>query len=149
MAEPGAALSGAVLVEHVGLWVRDLERTCEFYASYFAAAVGERYVNTRKGFASRFLTFGAGTRIEVMTRTDVIERAGSHEQLGYAHVALDVGDERAVDALAARLQAEGHALLSAPRRTGDGYYECVVADPEGNRVEVMAATREATATGRS
>ncbi len=43
-----------------------------------------------------------------------------------------------MDALAARLAGEGVAVIDGPRRTGDGYYECVVCDPEGNRVEVAA-----------
>src|SRR5262245_10291709 len=119
MAEKSAATTGAALVEHIGLWVQDLERTCSFYARYFGATIGDRYVNTSKGFASRFLTFAAGSRIEVMTRVDVTDQT-THEQLGYAHVALSVGDEQAVDALATRLQGEGHEVLSGTRRTGGG-----------------------------
>jgi lactoylglutathione lyase len=53
-------------------------------------------------------------------------------------VALAVGDEASVDALAARFVADGLTPDSGPRRTGDGYYECVVRDPEGNRVEIAA-----------
>jgi lactoylglutathione lyase len=72
-----------------------------------------------------------------MRRADVTLHAPG-EKLGLAHVALTVGDEAAVNALAARLAADGYALLDGPRRTGDGYYECVVGDPEGNRVEIAA-----------
>ena len=72
-----------------------------------------------------------------MRRQDVTRR-GDAEQLGLAHLALSVGDEAAVDALAARFSADGQPPLDGPRRTGDGYYECVVCDPEGNRVEIMA-----------
>ena len=124
-------------LEHVGLWVADIDRVAAFYAKYFGAQVGELYRNARKGFESRFLSFGDGARLEVMTRKDVT-RQPADEQLGLAHVALCIGDEAAVDALAARLQADGVAPDSGPRRTGDGYYECVVRDPEGNRVEITA-----------
>jgi lactoylglutathione lyase len=124
-------------VEHVGLWARDLDAVAAFYAKYFGARIGALYRNPRKEFASRFLEFASGARLEIMSRTDVVERA-STEGLGLAHVAFAVGDERAVDALAARFTAEGVALLDGPRRTGDGYYECVVRDPEGNRVEIIA-----------
>jgi lactoylglutathione lyase len=72
-----------------------------------------------------------------MRRVDVPARSGD-EQLGLAHVALAVGDEAAVDALAARFTADGRKPIDGPRRTGDGYYECVVRDPEGNRVEIIA-----------
>ncbi|HET9861850.1 MAG TPA: VOC family protein [Steroidobacteraceae bacterium] len=124
-------------LEHVALWARDIEGVAAFYEKYFGARVGARYENPRKGFASRFVQFGAGARLEIMSRTDVRAR-DTGEQLGLAHVAIAVGDEPAVDALAARLVADGIALLDGPRRTGDGYYECVVLDPEGNRVEVTA-----------
>ncbi|HWN47727.1 MAG TPA: VOC family protein, partial [Steroidobacteraceae bacterium] len=119
-------------IEHVGLWVSDIDRVAAFYAKYFRARVGELYQNPRKGFESRFLEFGTGARLEIMKRTDVSERATT-ELLGFAHVALTVGDEASVDALAARFVSDGLVPDSGPRRTGDGYYECVVRDPEGNR----------------
>ena len=128
----------SVRIEHVALWARDLEAVAAFYARWFGARMGERYENPRKGFASRFLEFDGGARLEVMTRADV-EARGDGELLGLAHVAMVVGNEAAVDALAARFAAEGIAVIDGPRRTGDGYYECVVRDPEGNRVEVTAA----------
>ena len=121
----------------MALWARDLDAVAAFYARWFGARVGERYENPRKGFASRFLEFSGGARLEVMTRVDVDSRGGA-EQLGLANIAIVVGDEAAVDALAARFAAEGIAILDGPRRTGDGYYECVVRDPEGNRVEIAA-----------
>ena len=124
-------------LEHVALWVRDVEREAAFYAQYFDARIGDRYQNPRKGFQSRFLAFASGARLEVMARTDVDTR-GTGDALGFAHVAIAIGDEAAVDALAARFSADGVTVLDGPRRTGDGYYECVVLDPEGNRVEVTA-----------
>ena len=126
-----------VRIEHIGLWVRDLDAVAAFYQKYFSVRVGALYQNPRKGFASRFLEFGAGARLEIMTRTDVAARSET-ELLGLAHVALAVGADAAVDALAARFHADGITIDSGPRRTGDGYYECVVRDPEGNRVEIAA-----------
>jgi lactoylglutathione lyase len=127
----------SVRIEHVALWARDLEAVAAFYARWFGARIGERYENPRKGFASRFLDFAGGARLEIMTRTDVDAR-GTGEQLGLAHIAIVVGNEAAVDALAARFAGEGIAVIDGPRLTGDGYYECVVRDPEGNRVEITA-----------
>jgi lactoylglutathione lyase len=129
-----------VRIEHVGVWVADIDRVAAFYARYFGAQVGNLYRNAGKGFESRFLTFAGGARLEIMTRKDVTGRA-ANEQLGLAHVALCIGDEATVDALAARLRADGITPDSGPRRTGDGYYECVVRDPEGNRVEIAAETK--------
>lgn len=126
-----------VHIEHIGLWVRDLDLVAAFYAKYLGARVGALYQNPRTGFESRFLEFGSGARLEIMTRADVATRSEA-ELLGLAHVAIVIGDESAVDALAARLRADGVAIDSGPRRTGDGYYECVARDPEGNRVELAA-----------
>jgi lactoylglutathione lyase len=126
-----------IRIEHIGLWVRDLDTVAAFYTRYFDARVGALYQNPRKGFASRFLEFGAGARLEIMTRTDVGTRSDT-ELLGLAHVAIAVGPDSAVDALAGRFRAAGVPIDSGPRRTGDGYYECVVRDPEGNRVEIAS-----------
>jgi lactoylglutathione lyase len=127
-----------VRIEHIGVWVRDIDTVAAFYARHFGARIGARYENPRKGFASRFLEFGSGARLELMTRVDVQERA-AREQLGLAHVAIAVANEAAVDALAVTLRAAGVPIDDGPRRTGDGYYECVARDPEGNRVEIAAA----------
>jgi lactoylglutathione lyase len=127
----------SVRLEHVGLWVRDLDAVADFYARYFDARIGALYQNPRKGFESRFLQFNGGARLELMRRVDVDARLAD-EQLGLAHVALTVGDEAAVDTLAVHLKKDGFPPLDGPRRTGDGYYECVVRDPEGNRVEIAA-----------
>ena len=124
-------------IEHVGVWVRDIDAVAAFYARHFGARIGERYENPRKGFASRFLELGGGARLELMTRVDVTERAPG-EKLGIAHVAIAVDGEAAVDALAAALRTAGVPIDDGPRRTGDGYYECVTRDPEGNRVEIIA-----------
>jgi lactoylglutathione lyase len=124
-------------IEHVGLWVRDIDKVAAFYVKFFAARSGALYQNPRKGFESRFLEFGSGARLEVMKRAGV-EPRGEAELLGLAHLAIAVGDDATVDALAARLRADGCQIDSGPRRTGDGYYECVVRDPEGNRVEIAA-----------
>jgi lactoylglutathione lyase len=127
-------------IEHVALWVRDLDSVCDFYARYLGAKVGSRYENPAKGFASRFLVFEAGARIEVMTTTSMspVELEHGAHRMGLTHLALAVGSESEVDRLTNRLRADGHAVLEGPRRTGDGYYETVVLDPEGNRVDLTA-----------
>lgn len=129
-----------VRIEHVALWVRDLDRVADFYARYFGAEVGARYQNPGKGFASRFLAFATGARLEVMTSTTLSPAApeAGALHLGLAHMAVALGSPAAVDALTARLHADGVRVLDGPRRTGDGYYESVVLDPEGNRIELVA-----------
>jgi lactoylglutathione lyase len=127
-------------IEHIALWVDDLDALSAFYARAFGAQVGARYLNAAKGFESCFLTFDSGTRLELMTtsRLSPTRHAPGVERMGFTHLAIALGSETAVDELTARLRADGIAVLDGPRRTGDGYYESVVLDPEGNRIEITA-----------
>jgi len=123
-------------IEHVALWTQDLERLRAFYERYFAATAGAHYENTRKQFQSYFLAFENGARIELMCSPRVGRLTTGEERVGYAHLAVALGSEGAVDALTQRLRTDGYAVIDGPRRTGDGYYESVVLDPDGNRIEL-------------
>ena len=123
-------------VEHIGIWVRDLEKMRHFYESFFSARSGQTYHNSKTGFTSYFMRFEEGARIELMHRAD-IEKV-LPEGLGFAHLALQVGDEAEVDKRAQDFLEQGFQVLSGPRRTGDGYYEAVILDPEGNKIEITA-----------
>ena len=127
------------MIEHVAIWTDDLERLRAFYERYLGGVAGERYENASTGFRSYFLDLGGGARLELMQMPAVAERvAGDSQLLGLAHVAFALGSEHAVDELTDRLRSDGYPILDGPRRTGDGYYESVVLDPEGNRLEITA-----------
>ena len=121
-------------IEHVALWVTDLELVKAFYEKYFEAKAGDRYHNPKTRFSSYFLKFDEGSRLELTNKKHLSPRIA--DALGYGHIALAVGGKEAVDEKTAQLVADGFPLLSGPRTTGDGYYESVVQDPEGNLVEI-------------
>jgi len=125
-------------IEHVAIWTRNLARSTDFYVSYFGASAGPVYINPAKGFESCFLSFAGGARLEVMTTTSqsLAECAAGAQRLGLTHLAISVGSDSLVDELTQRLRDDGIAVLDGPRRTGDGYYESVIIDPDGNRIEI-------------
>ncbi|TVT43557.1 hypothetical protein FNT36_05585 [Hymenobacter setariae] len=124
-------------IEHIALWTADLERARHFYEAYFGATAGARYYNPAKAFTSYFLCFASGARLELMHRPDLlVSAADAVPTVGYAHLAFATGSRAAVDSLTEHLRAAGYPVLGEPRTTGDGYYESVVADPDGNLVEI-------------
>ena len=127
-------------IEHLAIWVSDLDKMKDFYCRYFGATAGPVYLNPVKLFESIFLSFEHGPRIELMKMPGIPETANDpYKQFtGLVHFAISVGSTKLVDDRADRLKADGYALLDGPRITGDGYYECVILDPEKNRIEITA-----------
>jgi len=126
-------------IEHLAMWVDDLELMREFYQTYFDFTSGEKYTNEKKGYSSYFLAFGDGkTRLELMSCKDITGEPGKRGLMkGIAHFAISVGSEEAVNKLTERLRRDNYTIESKPRITGDRYYESVVLDPEGNYIEIM------------
>lgn len=125
-------------IEHVAIYVNNLEVVKEFYVKYFGAKASEKYTNFRNDFSSYFLEFDNGSRFEIMHRSAMIDPKKDKYRSGYHHIALNVGDKKAVDDLTAKLQDDGIFIVAPPRKTGDGYYASIVADPEDNEIELLA-----------
>ena len=125
-------------LEHIALWTHDLERLREFYTTFLGARAGAPYHNPRNGFRSYFLNFDTGARLELMQMPGIPANANDMDRqaTGLIHFAMAVGSDSTVDALTTRLADAGHRVVSPPRRTGDGYYESCVLDPDGNRIEL-------------
>lgn len=125
-------------IEHLAIWVADLERMKIFYEKYFQAKAGEKYHNPKKQFESYFLSFSDGPRLELMYRPDIesVNKNIAQEFIGFAHIAISVGSKEEVNTLTEKLRSNGIEVIGEPRTTGDGYYESVVLDPEGNRIEI-------------
>ena len=124
-------------IEHIAIWTKDLERMREFYLKFFDLRSNKKYFNPRKNFSSYFLAFENGARLELMHSPDILERIGKPGFLsGLTHIAISVGSKGKVDMLTERLRENGITIIGEPRVTGDGYYESVIADPEGNLIEI-------------
>lgn len=124
-------------ITHIAILARDIELLKDFYCHWFGATAGPRYHNPRRGFTSYFLTFpDGGARLEIMNEPGITDAAASGKLRGFCHIAISAGSKEAVDELTERMRLEGIPVLGNPRTTGDGYYESVVADPEGNIVEI-------------
>ena len=131
-------------IEHVALWTEQLEALREFYERHLGGRAGPRY--ERPGFASYFLDFDGGARLELMQMPGVAERDRGRRDAGWIHVAFTVGSRAELDRLTAELAAAGVPVADGPRQTGDGYYESVVLDPDGNRIELAADEPTASVT---
>ncbi len=125
-------------IEHIAIWTRQLEALKTFYETYFLALSSPRYFNPNTRFESYFLSFSNGARIELMQAPDVITDRPIGRRSGYAHLAISVESSAEVDRLTARLEADGYIITSQPRTTGDGYYESVILDPDGNPIELTS-----------
>lgn len=126
-------------IEHIAIWVEDLEKMRQFYLDYFDASSSEKYVNPKKGYSSYFISFGSGdSRIEIMNRDDIAENPLHRGYVrGLAHISIEVGNVLQVGQMTEKFRADGYTIESEPRRTGDGYYESVILDPEGNLIEIV------------
>ena len=123
-------------IEHIAMYVSHLEEARDFFVKYLGAKSNDGYRNPRTGFRSYFLTFDDGTRLELMNKPTMIDDAKVPERTGYAHIAFSAGSKEAVNTLTARLRADGYAVVSGPRTTGDGYYESCILAVEDNQIEI-------------
>lgn len=124
-------------IEHLAIWTQDLEKMKDFYLEFFELEANEKYHNPQKNFCSYFLSFPSGARIELMHRPEFAESLQNQGKgIGLAHFAISVGSKEKVDQLTELLRSRKYTVYGEPRTTGDGYYESVVLDPEGNQIEI-------------
>lgn len=123
-------------IEHVALYVNDLEGARNFFIKYLDAKSNDGYHNPRTDFRAYFLTFDDGARLEIMQKPEMVDLPKEAARTGYAHIAFSVGSKEKVDALTAELKADGYEVVSGPRITGDGYYESCVIAIEDNQIEI-------------
>lgn len=123
-------------IEHIAMYVNDLEKTREFFMKYFSAISNEGYYNKKTDFRSYFLSFEDGARLEIMKKPQMEDDEKFLKCTGYIHIAFSLGSKEAVDELTEKLKKDGYAIVSGPRTTGDGYYESCIVGIEGNQIEI-------------
>lgn len=123
-------------IEHIALYVNDLEQAKDFFVKYFCAVSNDGYHNPLTDFRSYFLTFEDGSRLEIMTKPELTDSGDLLNRFGYAHLAFSLGSRKEVDSLTAQMNADGYQVISGPRTTGDGYYESCILGFEGNIIEL-------------
>ncbi|MBN2010554.1 VOC family protein [candidate division KSB1 bacterium] len=123
-------------IEHIAMWVKDIEKMRLFYETYFGCSSASKYVNDTGDFCSYFLSFKSGARLELMNHSKITNFMKQAEPLGFSHLAISIGSKDEVNQLTKTLKAAGYKIISDPRMTGDGYYESVFLDPENNKVEL-------------
>ncbi len=125
-------------ITHIAIWTKDLEAMKDFYIHYFGGVSNEKYINPTKKFESYFITFKGGAKLELMRKESITNQLDVEERIGITHIAFALGSEKAVISLTEILRADGYAVVGEPRTSGDGYFESVVLDLEGNRIELLA-----------
>ena len=125
-----------VKIEHIAMYVNDLEAARDFFVKYLGGTSNDGYHNKNTDFRSFFISFEDGARLELMTKPEIIDADKPLTRTGYAHVAFSVGSKEKVDELTELLKAEGYEVVSEPRTTGDEYYESCIVTIEGNQIEI-------------
>lgn len=123
-------------IEHIAMYVKDLEGAKHFFETYFHATSNEGYHNPKTDFRSYFLSLEDGARIELMNRPDMQDAEKARNRTGFIHIAVSVGSKEMVDLLTERIKKDGYEVISDPRTTGDRYYESCIVGIEGNQIEI-------------
>jgi lactoylglutathione lyase len=125
-------------IAHIAIWTKDLEAMKDFYCKYFMGKSNKKYTNPIKGFESYFISFESGTNLELMRKQTVNKPLDTEERLGITHIAFKLGSKDAILSLTETLRSDGFCIVGEPRTSGDGYFESVIFDVEGNRIELLA-----------
>jgi len=125
-----------MFINHIAVYTKDLERLKDFYIKYFSGKCNNKYHNTKTGLETYFITFEGSTKLELMQKPELANSIIRDNAEGLTHLAFSVGSREEVDHLTQQLVSDGYTLHSAPRTTGDGFYESSILDPDNNIIEI-------------
>ena len=123
-------------IEHVAMYVNNLEAARDFFVTYLGGRSNDGYHNKSTDFRSYFISFDDGARLEIMNKPGMEDIKKPLNRTRYVHIAFSVGSKERVDELTDILRSAGYEVVSGPRTTGDGYYESCVVAVEGNQIEI-------------
>ena len=123
-------------IEHVAMYVNDLETARDFFVKYLGGKSNDGYHNENTDFRSFFISFDDGARLEIINKHGLVDAKKHLNRTGYIHIAFSVGSKEMVDELTMRLKNDGFEVAGGPRTTGDGYYESCIVAIEGNQIEI-------------
>ena len=123
-------------IEHMAMYVNDLETARDFFVKYLSGRSNDGYHNKTTDFRSYFISFDDGARLELMNKPRLEDLDKPLNRTGYAHIAFSVGSKEKVDEMTALLKKDCYEVTSGPRTTGDGYYESCIVAFEGNQIEI-------------
>lgn len=124
-------------LHHIAIWTFRLEELKEFYVRFLGGKSNEKYVNPKKGFESYFISFDEGPSLELMSRPDVQNTVVEENRVGLTHLAFTFPGQEEVLRFTEEMRSEGYTIAGEPRTSGDGYFESVILDPDGNRIECV------------
>ena len=84
-------------IEHIAMYVKDLEKTKTFFETYLNARANAGYHNPKTDFRSYFLSFDDGARLEIMNKPQMQDSSKVLTQTGYIHIAFSVGSKEKVE----------------------------------------------------
>ena len=127
-----------MVLEHVAILTARLEILKDYYIRYFGGTPNQKYANPKTGLETYFITFGSGTKLEIMSLPELTDNKNDMTlpYQGVVHLAFGLGTMSEVEEKARQFEADGFRILRGPRITGDGFYEFETVDPDGNKIEV-------------
>ena len=123
-------------LHHIAIWTFRLEELKEFYVPASEEKAMRNTLIPRKDL-SHTLFLSRGTDLELMSRTDVQNTPIEENRIGLTHFAFTFPSQEEVLRFTEQMRSEGYTIAGEPRTSGDGYFESVVLDPDGNRIECV------------
>ena len=130
------SMGQAGMLHHLELYVRNLERSAEFWAWLLSQFGYREHQRWNSG-----ISWILGPTYIVLVQVDEEHQSPPYhrKRIGLNHLAFHAKDRAQVDTLAAELQQHGAQLLyNSPIEHENGQYALYVEDPDRIKVEIVS-----------